>query len=575
MGHDRGEGPSLSLLPVLFGPAPLLLVGLSVLVPLGYLAACLLQSGVLGFPLDDAWIHQTYARNLARYGQFAYFPGQPSAGSTSPLWSLLLSLGYLLGIEFKAWAYALGILLLALTGVMVYHLSCRLFPDMRGAAPGAGLFCVLEWHMGWAAVSSMETLLFTFLQVTLLERVLAMERAETRFLRENGFLERRRLWYLFALGLLGGLLTLTRPEGLVLLGLASLAVTWRRVTEAINRVDIPSASGTLIRFLQDILLMGLGASLLIVPYLAWHFSVTGLPFPNTFYAKQQEYAAIIAVVPFPVRWLQVSGPTLVGAQFLLVPGALIALYTLARRRRWIALLPALWWAALTALYAWRLPVTYQHGRYLIPAIPILVIYGVGGTWSVLDPASPHPWRRILSRAAALTLPVVLLLFVAVGARAYAADVGFIEGEMAQTALWLRDNTPPDALIAVHDIGAVGYLADRPLLDLAGLVTPQVIPFITDTEKLLAFMQERGASYVVFFPDWSEAYRRLAQNPCLRLVYSTGYAWTRQQGHENMAVYALSSYCVLRTKERASWNSYWSATLNRSSTGMVQGALIRL
>ena len=57
-------------------------------------------SGLHGFPLDDAWIHQTYARNLANAGQLAYVPGQPSAGSTSPAWSFLLSISYLLGLDY-------------------------------------------------------------------------------------------------------------------------------------------------------------------------------------------------------------------------------------------------------------------------------------------------------------------------------------------------------------------------------------------------------------------------------------------------------------------------------------------
>ena len=43
-----------------------------------------------GFPLDDAWIHQTYARSLAQTGKWEFLPGQSSAGgSTSPLWSML------------------------------------------------------------------------------------------------------------------------------------------------------------------------------------------------------------------------------------------------------------------------------------------------------------------------------------------------------------------------------------------------------------------------------------------------------------------------------------------------------
>ena len=46
----------------------------------------------LGYPLDDAWIHQTYARNFAMRGEWAFLPGEVSAGSTSPLWTLILAL---------------------------------------------------------------------------------------------------------------------------------------------------------------------------------------------------------------------------------------------------------------------------------------------------------------------------------------------------------------------------------------------------------------------------------------------------------------------------------------------------
>ncbi|MCL7453448.1 MAG: hypothetical protein M8467_10425, partial [Anaerolineae bacterium] len=104
--------------------------------------------------------------------------------------------------------------------------------------------------------------------------------------------------------------------------------------------------------------------------------------------------------------------------------------------------------------------------------------------------------------------------------------------------WLNDNTSPEDLLAVHDIGAVGYYTDRPLLDLAGLITPEVIPFMTDAELLMAWMIEQGADYAVFFPDFSPAYARLAAHAQLQQVHCTGYAWTRSTGHENMCVYRV-------------------------------------
>ena len=72
----------------------LILAG-SILFVLG--AFILASSGLsgIGYPLDDAWIHQTYARNLAVRGEWAFLPGKASAGSTAPLWSALIAPAYL------------------------------------------------------------------------------------------------------------------------------------------------------------------------------------------------------------------------------------------------------------------------------------------------------------------------------------------------------------------------------------------------------------------------------------------------------------------------------------------------
>ena len=51
------------------------------------------MAGSAGFPLDDSWIHLHFARNLAEGAGFAYNPGVPVAGSTAPLWTLLLAAG--------------------------------------------------------------------------------------------------------------------------------------------------------------------------------------------------------------------------------------------------------------------------------------------------------------------------------------------------------------------------------------------------------------------------------------------------------------------------------------------------
>src|SRR5476649_2145748 len=88
-------------------------------------------AGGPGFPLDDSWIHQTYGRNLAQTGEWQYVPGIESAGSTSPVYSLVLSFGYSLQIPNFLWTHLLGALALMLAALVGAHMADRLFPAVR------------------------------------------------------------------------------------------------------------------------------------------------------------------------------------------------------------------------------------------------------------------------------------------------------------------------------------------------------------------------------------------------------------------------------------------------------------
>src|SRR5947209_19467156 len=83
-----------------------------------YLGVTVAQVGHLAYPLDDAWIHLTFARNLALGHEFAFVPGQASAGSTSPLWAFALAPGFLWPFGSDAWVYLLGIVLLFASAVL-------------------------------------------------------------------------------------------------------------------------------------------------------------------------------------------------------------------------------------------------------------------------------------------------------------------------------------------------------------------------------------------------------------------------------------------------------------------------
>jgi hypothetical protein len=40
-------------------------------------------------------------------------------------------------------------------------------------------------------------------------------------------------------------------------------------------------------------------------------------------------------------------------------------------------------------------------------------------------------------------------------------------------IWLNENTPPETLIGTLETGIIGYYAERPMLDFAGLIQPEV------------------------------------------------------------------------------------------------------
>jgi hypothetical protein len=474
----------------------LIIVGIGSVIYLGSSIAF----GGFGFPLDDAWIHQTYARNLAHHGEWAFIPGESSAGSTAPLWTAALSIGHLIGLYPPSWAYLIGIILLAFTA----WLSGRWFVERNPMRWSWVLFIAgaiaLEWHLVWAALSGMETIALSLLVIICF---MLLERGKRRSL---------------GVGVLIGVAVWVRPDAITLLIPAGLALLLR------ERRSVGELA-------QQSLELLFGTALLFVPYLYFNFMHSGEVWPSTFFAKQQEYA-ILRDQPLIGRLGPQFALPFIGAGILLLPGLLSALIRHIRRRRWLRLVPIIWAASYLGLYAWRLPVTYQHGRYVMPVIPVLFVIGLEGVFMWAQPGARRFWRRVISRAWLTGIGLLTVGFVVLGARAYRQDVAIIESEMVQTARWLQVNTPPSAVIAAHDIGAIGYFADRELVDLAGSVSPEVIPFMRDEAAIKRYLDRRGADYLVTFPGW---YPQLSRHG--ELVYRTEAPFSPDAGGENMRVYA--------------------------------------
>jgi hypothetical protein len=455
----------------------------------------------IGFPLDDAWIHQTYARNLALRGEWAFRPGILSAGSTSPLWSVLLAPGFILGLSPYIWTYLLGMLVLWTLSVVGESAARRLVASYVPRFPWIGLFFVFEWHIAWAALSGMETLLHGLCMTVAIFLLMAPSR---RYL---------------TLGLLTGLSVWIRPDGLTLMGPTLLVIL-------LVEQGFRSRTVSAIRYL-----IGFGSIFLF--YLLFNLAIGGTPMPNTFYAKQAEYAAWQAR-PAVERLSQLVLQLLAGPGLVLVPGAIIWLIASLRQRDWRAPAAALWCGGYMWLYTSRLPV-YQHGRYEMPAMPVFFLFGLFGLLSTVNQAGTARFDRIIKTVWISSLTLLTTAFFFLGARSYAQDVAVIESEMVQTAKWAATNLPPDSLIAAHDIGALGYYDEHPLLDLAGLISPEVIPFIRDETRLAAYLDKRGADYLIAFPEFYPVLSKDAE-----IVFKSAGPFAPRFGQQNMTIYGWKS-----------------------------------
>ncbi|NJL96082.1 MAG: hypothetical protein HC915_21290 [Anaerolineae bacterium] len=163
-------------------------------------------------PLDDAYIHLQYARQMASGTPYAYNPGDAAtSGATSFVYTPLLALGYGLGfraLDLSIWAVGLGLLCVLASAWLVYR-SVRWSGGGLALSLLMGLAFAANGVFIWSAFSGMETALVMCMTLAVLEAYQA--RAGRRA------------------ALLAGLAALVRPElALVALSTAlALAWNWR------------------------------------------------------------------------------------------------------------------------------------------------------------------------------------------------------------------------------------------------------------------------------------------------------------------------------------------------------------
>jgi len=429
-----------------------------------------LNKNALGFPLDDAWIHQTYAKNLVALRSWSYTGAKISGGSTSPLWTLLISTGYLVSNKWGiVWTFLLSIssfICLVVFAILALQKLSGMERNWKLLIPGVVI--ATEWHLLWGTASGMETILYS-LGVVLLFFVMLHDNIN---------------W--LVVGILEGLLIWVRPDGLTLLGPIILIFIFELQKKKGNWKNL---SAFLFPFI-----------LLLCAYFGFNYLTNGQFFPSTFYAKQVEYQQLLTA-PLSSRILNEFSPIMTGAGVILLPGFLIEIWDSFRKKKYKAIGFILWVLGFVILYADRLPVIYQHGRYIFPVIAIYFILALAGVIKAIDAIHQSKTRNLLSMGWIGAILILSVSFYSIGIKTYREDLQAVNELMVQPAQWVAENIPSNQIIAVHDIGAVGYFTQNPLIDLAGLVNSDVIPFMHDEKDLLNYMKTSGASYFLGFSDW--------------------------------------------------------------------------
>lgn len=444
------------------------------------------RTGALGLPFDDAWIHLSYARTLAEHGSYAHSPGAPAAsGSTSPLMVLLEAALFRLIQNEKLLAIGLS---LAAWAAFLVTFAAWARRRLGGAAWAAAAVLLVGFdpRLAILAAAGGETSLF------LLATALAFHQR----------LARRPYGVAIALGAA----LWARPEGLLLAALFALdGLLPRAEAAAKKRAATPAAS-----WQRPLVVFG-G---LAIAYGIFHWSTGRALIPDALLAN----AALLRGAS-RVAYLRESVlPAFLTAGWMpILPLLLVAIGVefarLLRGRPQAARLEVLWVLALPVVCLLWVPERSRFQRDLMPALPAAVIAALaalqallahprlaGFTRAVRQPAA-RVWAPALAAGAALALAVAVIPRTA---KRYEDAVRHVQERQERTGRWLAEHTPPEAVIATHDVGAIGFYSRRRILDTMGRLTPEVLPGLGTTtypallERLFA---ERGVSHIAAIETW--------------------------------------------------------------------------
>lgn len=428
---------------------------------------------------DDAYITFRYAENLAHGFGFTFNPGDPPVqGTTTPLFTILLAVAASLRMSVPETAAIIGAVCHGITVVVLGRLVSLLL-DRR-----AGFFVATLYAISFPAmnISGMETPLYTLL-IVLSFYAMATHNWNTAFF-------------------LAGLTTLVRIDGalvvVILLGAYAIQVRSFPVRPAVIY------------------------TLIVLPWFIFAYLTFGGLLPNSFMAK-------LAFEPnVSGRFSPLGYFTLFGYFFGLDPFVFIAPFVVlgtigAWRRAPIRPLLTYFVAYLAAYTFAMLPPQTWYYTPTLAFIYVCLYVGVQDVVTALSVAFKNDrvqafqrlavWSFVLLFAVNLLQDTLLQVWQdPFGRSALYDDVHY------QAGMWLAENAQDGQVLAAKEIGLVGYYSNLKVVDILGLVTPDVIPLLRN--------RQYGQVIEVFQPDYvfiGDAPWDVVTQPILQLsTFATQY-----------------------------------------------------
>lgn len=453
---------------------------------------------------DDMFYYLSAARNVAE-GHLLSFDGRSPTNGYHPMWmGICVLLELVIGNKPELVVHIALMICAAFfitTGWLLYR-TIRIAAGERLALIAGALF-LCNYRMMTIALSGLESALYGLSIAVLLSWLVGRGAAGLRSVRDAvilGLLLSLTYWSRLDALLLGvcvlvGLVTLTsarpfaaRAALAVLAGLVSLIATLPWFVLSMRTVGKPlPRSGEAIRAVRG-----------------YEFnpeqplSRTIVDFAHFVFAENKKQlngvANVLGVWPFAPN---VASPLEFVGVLLCFTVACVVAVVVYRGRRESAIHPFQW----IPVYAFGHVVFYAafsslNARYLYPVIILLSFYLATSVACLSTRASKPAWvASAVTRAAAVMLCFCLIAGFNAYQRGYAAVNwhSFHRGHML-LAVWLRDNTPRDAVVGAFNAGIVGYFSDRTVINLDGVMNNAAIAAIKD-HTMGAYVSSEGIEYL--------------------------------------------------------------------------------